>query len=231
VGNDGVNWVDFLGLHEGYPKPIGVDVRGDWAFQEEDGTRFSIDSKTLKRRYWVEKWAIECNRCTKKNGDFKMDCYILKRGKKEHYFEANDYEKYIKGAKGNQLPDKEGRNGANWPAGEYKIMNDVSGRWGPNTPSITNIDKPGYVMLPDGTIKDECRIHPQRSRSEGCITINENTTKGHDGDKKNDVTNSPHMNLIRNLVIQHKSIKLTIKDIGPCEPESCTDDYSYPTVK
>jgi RHS repeat-associated protein len=49
VKNDGVNKWDFLGLHEGYPKPIGKDSQGNWVFEEEDGSRFSIDNNTKRR--------------------------------------------------------------------------------------------------------------------------------------------------------------------------------------
>jgi hypothetical protein len=50
LGNNGVNKSDYLGLHEGYPKPIGTDAcNGNWVFENEDGSRFAIDSKTKRR--------------------------------------------------------------------------------------------------------------------------------------------------------------------------------------
>ena len=36
------------------------------------------------------------------------------------------------------------------------------------------------------------------------------------------------MNLIRELIKKSGPIKLTIKNVGPCDPETCVSDYEYP---
>jgi hypothetical protein len=174
-------------------------------------------------------WSMTCERCKKENGDFKMNCFLSKHGSRKHAFETNDYGAYEPGKKGNQLPNKDGRDGAALDEGDYTIENDRSGSYGPNTPSISNIGEPGKVTLKNGVTKDVIRIHPQINTSEGCITINDTDLSKTKGNKNQDDLRSPHVNLIRELIKKNGKMKLTIKDVGPCDPKTCTSDYDYPS--
>jgi hypothetical protein len=159
-----------------------------------------------------------------------MDCYLINGGERKHAFEMNDYDSYEAGKKGNQLPNEEGKNGAHLPEGDYTVDNDRSDTFGPKTPSISNNGKPGQVKLPNGTTKSGVRIHPQKNRSEGCGTIPDTDDSKPAGSEKQDDLRSPHMNLIRELIKEHGPMKLTVKDTGPCDPETCKEDYDYPST-
>jgi hypothetical protein len=242
VYNDTFKWIDVLGhnprLKDEFNDVYGLTGNFEAAMQAA-GDYIDHDARKPPAPY------ITCNRCIKPNGDFKMNCTITQFRKNndegEWYisnaFVANDFKSYVKESgkthEGNMMPDADGRNGAMLPEGDYTLNNDVSGLFGPNTPTLSNTDKVGEVRLADGTIKTNIRLHPQKNYSDGCVCVSDtNLSKWGGGEDGKDNFSSGHVNLIRELVKQHKSLRFTIKDVGPCDPESCKDDaYTYPTGK
>ncbi len=57
------------------------------------------------------------------------------------------------------------------PSGTYIIKFGQSGKFGPRTPSVSDVDSPpGCFTTPEGTPRSDVRIHAG-SYSKGCVTI------------------------------------------------------------
>jgi RHS repeat-associated protein len=109
--------------------------------------------------------SINCVRCKGKN---ELFCLVFDDYQLQFSFRAN-MNNWNNAKPVNPKKDPFGTNGP-LPPGEYWLTNGNSSKFGPRTPSPTNVGVPGIVKTPKGTRRDGVRFHTGKI-SEGCVTF------------------------------------------------------------